>query len=142
MDAPMSSAAAEKSAPADMEAQVEVEAETSKSVDQKIPKRPSQIEVDAQRIRSSVERLTSNSIEGLEGLSSELQELQEFLKSEVARVQSEIESAMAGIKISTANFGGDPKPPSGFFTPSSSSRTSLLKRQPDSEQFRTFKDER
>jgi hypothetical protein len=99
MDAPMSSAAAEKSAPADMEAQVEVEAETSKSVDQKIPKRPSQIEVDAQRIRSSVERLTSNSIEGLEGLSSELQELQEFLKSEVARVQSEIESAMAGIKI-------------------------------------------
>jgi hypothetical protein len=99
--APMSSAAAEKSPPADLEAQVEMntETETSKSVDQKIPKRPSQIEVDAQRIRSSVTRLTSNSIEGLEGLSSELQELQEFLKSEVARVQLEIESAMAGIKI-------------------------------------------
>jgi hypothetical protein len=99
--APMSSAAAEKSPPADLEAQVEMntETETSKSVDQKIPKRPSQIEVDAQRISSSVTRLTSNSIEGLEGLSSELQELQEFLKSEVARVQLEIESAMAGIKI-------------------------------------------
>jgi len=99
MDAPMSSAAAEKSPPADVEGRVEAEAETSKSVDQKIPKRLSQIEVDAQRIRSSVERLTTSSIDGLEGLSSELKELQEFLKSEVGRVQGEIESAMAGIKI-------------------------------------------
>jgi len=101
MDAPMSLAAAEKLPPLDVEAQVKAgaEAETSKSADQKIPKRPSQIEVDAQRISSSVMRSTSNSIEGLEGLSSELQELQEFLKSEVARVQGEIESAMAGIKI-------------------------------------------
>ena len=39
------------------------------------------------------------SIDGLEGLTSELQELQRFLKSEVERVQSEIESALAGIKI-------------------------------------------
>jgi hypothetical protein len=43
--------------------------------------------------------LASNSIDGLEGLTSELQELQKFLKSEVERVQSEIESALAGIKI-------------------------------------------
>ena len=97
MDAPMSSAAAES--PANVEAQVEAVAETSKSVDEKTPKRLSQLEVDAQRIRSSVMRLTANSIDGLEGLSSELQELQEFLKSEVARVQGDIESAMAGIKI-------------------------------------------
>ena len=93
----MSSAAAES--PANVEAQVEAVAETSKSVDEKTPKRLSQLEVDAQRIRSSVMRLTANSIDGLEGLSSELQELQEFLKSEVARVQGDIESAMAGIKI-------------------------------------------
>jgi hypothetical protein len=54
---------------------------------------------DTERIKSSVARLTSNSVEGLEGLSSELQSLQRFLKSEVERVQSEIESALAGIKI-------------------------------------------
>jgi hypothetical protein len=42
---------------------------------------------------------TSNSIDGLEGLSSELRQLQAFLKSEVERVRSEIGSALAGIKI-------------------------------------------
>jgi hypothetical protein len=51
------------------------------------------------RLRSSIARLSSNSIDGLEGLTSELQELQRFLNSEVQRVQGEIESALAGIKI-------------------------------------------
>jgi hypothetical protein len=55
--------------------------------------------VEAERIMSSVLRLTSNSIDGLKGLSSELRQLQTFLKSEVERVQNEIESALAGIKI-------------------------------------------
>jgi len=55
--------------------------------------------VEAERILSSVLRLTSNSIDGLEILSPELRQLQTFLKSEVERVQSEIESALAGIKI-------------------------------------------
>ena len=55
--------------------------------------------LDPERIRSSVARLTSNSIEGLESLSSELQSLQKSLKSEVERVHGEIESALAGIKI-------------------------------------------
>ena len=55
--------------------------------------------MEAERILSSVLRLTSNSIDGLEVLSSELRQLQTFLKSEVERVQSEIESALAGIKI-------------------------------------------
>ena len=95
MNAPTSSAAAEKSPPMGLN----VEAEIGQLVEQKIPKRPPQIEIDAERIRSSVARLTSNSIDGLEGLASELQELQEFLKSEVERVQGEIESALAGIKI-------------------------------------------
>jgi hypothetical protein len=54
---------------------------------------------DAERIRSAVARLTSNSIDGLEGLSSELQDLQKFLHSEVQRVQTEIDSGLAGIKI-------------------------------------------
>jgi hypothetical protein len=94
MNAPTSSAAAEKSLPV-----ADVEAEASKLVEPRIPKRPSQIETDAERIRSSVARLTANSINGLEGLTSELQELQGFLKSEVERVQGEIESALAGIKI-------------------------------------------
>ena len=95
MNAPTSSAAAEKS----LSVESDVETGISKLVEQKNPKRPTQIEVDAERIRSSVARLTSNSINGLEGLTSELQELQEFLKSEVERVQGEIETALAGIKI-------------------------------------------
>jgi hypothetical protein len=85
MNAPTS---AEKSLPVGSDA----EAEVGNLVQQKIPKSPSQIEADAERIRSSVSRLTSNSIDGLEGLSSELQQLQGFLKSEVARVQGEIDN--------------------------------------------------
>jgi hypothetical protein len=52
-----------------------------------------------ERIRSSIARLSSNSIDGLEGLTSELHELQRFLNSEVQHAQGEIESALAGIKI-------------------------------------------
>jgi hypothetical protein len=62
-------------------------------------KSPAQIEADAERIRSSVARLTANSVDELEGLTSELQALQDFLKSEVSRVQGEIQSALDGIKI-------------------------------------------
>ena len=54
---------------------------------------------DIERISSSLARLTSSSMESLEGLMSELQDLQKFLKTEVARVQSEVDNAMAGIKI-------------------------------------------
>jgi hypothetical protein len=71
----------------------ETRSETSKLAEHKISK------LDVDRIRSSVARLTSNSIDGLEGLSTELQTLQRFLKSEVERVQGEIESVLAGIKI-------------------------------------------
>jgi hypothetical protein len=95
MNAPTSSAAAEKSLPV----HPDVEAEIRKLAEENIPKRPAQIETEVERIRSSITRLTSSSIDGLEGLTSELQELQRFLNSEVARVQGEIESALAGIKI-------------------------------------------
>ena len=53
---------------------------------------------DIERISSALARLTSSSLESLEGLMSELQDLQKFLKTEVARVQSEVDNAMAGIK--------------------------------------------
>ena len=88
MSAPTSATTADKS-----------ETEISNFIEQVSPKRPAQIGTDAERIRSSVARLTSNSIEELEGLTSELQALQEFLKSEVSRVQREIQSALDGINI-------------------------------------------
>jgi hypothetical protein len=95
MNAPTPSAAPEKALPVHLD----VEAEISKLAEESIPKRPPQIETEVERIRSSITRLTSSSIDGLEGLTSELQELQRFLNSEVQRVQGEIESALAGIKI-------------------------------------------
>ena len=85
MNAPTSTTAADISLPVDSE----VEAEISKLVGH-ISKRPPQIETDVERIRSSVARLTANSIDGLEGLTSELQELQKVLTAEVQRVQGEI----------------------------------------------------
>lgn len=63
------------------------------------------IEIDAERIRSSVARLTSSSIGELEGLAAELQRLDEFLKLETGRVQREIESVLAGIKIIIETIG-------------------------------------
>ena len=75
------------------------ETEIGRLAEQTVPRPSTQIEADAERIRSSVARLTANSIDGLEGLSSELEQLQTFLKSEVERVQGEIDSALAGIKI-------------------------------------------
>jgi hypothetical protein len=68
-------------------------------MEQTTPKHSPQVANDVERIRSSIARLTSSSMDGLEGLTTELQELQKILASEVERVQGEIESAMSGIKI-------------------------------------------
>ncbi len=76
----------------------DVEKEISNFIDQTIPKRSPQIE-NVARIRSSVARSTSVSLDGLKGLTSELRELQTLLDSEVERVQGEIESALSGIEI-------------------------------------------
>src|SRR5689334_9891187 len=57
------------------------------------------LEFDAERIRSSVTRLASNSIDDLEKLTSELKQLQDFLKSETERVQDQIGDVLAGIQI-------------------------------------------
>ena len=77
----------------------DVDKAKSNLIEQTIPKHSHQIENDFERIRSSVARSTSVSIDGLHGLTSELQELQTLLNSEVSRVQGEIESALSGIKI-------------------------------------------
>ncbi len=60
--------------------------EKSLSVESALDSTHTKIEFDAERIRSSVARLASNSIDDLEKLTSELQQLQEFLKSETERV--------------------------------------------------------
>ncbi|HWZ38077.1 MAG TPA: hypothetical protein VNY08_07250 [Bradyrhizobium sp.] len=77
------------------------------------------LEINVERFNSSVARLTSNSIDGLQGLVSELQKMQEFLKSEVDNVQRQIDSALAGINIIVETIGpwkslaGSQAPPSG-----------------------------
>jgi len=63
--------------------------------------RRSQVGNNIEGIRSSIARLSSRSVDGLERLQSELQELQKLLKLEVERVQSEIDSALAGIEVIT-----------------------------------------
>ena len=105
MNAPTSAAAARKP----LAAKSELEAEISDLLDPEGQKLPAQIEDDGERIRSLVARLTSNSIDELEGLVSDLtsglQKLQEFLKSEGERVQREVvnhahlnQTALAAIK--------------------------------------------
>ena len=93
MDIPKSAEAPDRSL------SLELEPEVSDLVKQENARLPSQVQVNAERIRSSVARLTSNSMNELEGLTSELQQLQEFLRSEAERVEREVESALAGIKI-------------------------------------------
>src|ERR1700755_2249749 len=56
-------------------------------------------------ITAAVARLTSNSIDELHKLVSELQKMQEFLKSEVDNVQRQIDSAVAGITIIVETIG-------------------------------------
>ncbi|MFZ1148473.1 MAG: hypothetical protein WAR76_01915 [Xanthobacteraceae bacterium] len=100
MNASTSAATVAKSLPA--------ESKAGNFVEQQTPK-PTQIQDDAERSRSLVARITSNSIDELEGLMSDLtsglQKLQEFLKSEGERVQREVvnhahlnQTALAAIK--------------------------------------------
>src|SRR5207247_11378359 len=101
MNAPTPSTTPEKSLPVHSD----VAEEIRKLAEENILKRPPQIETEGERIRSSITQLTSNSIDGLEGLTSELQQLQRFLNSEVAHVQAEIESALAGSKLISEAIG-------------------------------------
>jgi hypothetical protein len=111
MDTPTSAAPDEKT-PAPEEA---VATQTNK--EKSNPSSP--LEISAERFNSSVARLTSNSIDELHQLASELQKMQEFLKSEVESVQRQINSAVAGINIIVETIGpwknmaGSQTPPSG-----------------------------
>ena len=82
-------------------ADIEQKAMDPKTTDPKTmePKVKPKIEIDAERIRTSIARLTSNSIGELEGLASELQKLDEFIKFETDRIQHDIDSLLSGIKI-------------------------------------------
>jgi hypothetical protein len=99
MDTPASGEADDKSistkSAVETEAKDTVEVERSKPVQAMHGK----MGMDAERIRSTIARLTSNSTSELEKLISELETLQEFLKSETGRVQGEIENVLDGIKI-------------------------------------------
>ncbi len=77
----------------------EVRGSAEKETDKPAQIANSKIAIDAERIRSSISRLTSNSTDELEKLVAKLQELQEFLKSETGRVQSEIASVLDGVGI-------------------------------------------
>ena len=121
MSAGTAAATVEKSVPVESS----IEADINSLIQEQIPKRSQleaqapkriQIEDDAERSRSFVARITSNSIDELgelaSDLSSALQNLQEFLKSEGERVQREIvdyahlnRTAVAAIKtiIETAS---------------------------------------
>ena len=74
---------------------------------------PVQIEDDTELTKSSLARLTSHSIDRLERLMSEIQEMREFLISEGERVQREVANyaqlnqnvALAATKIKAETFG-------------------------------------
>src|SRR6266852_2441471 len=95
MDTPTSAAPDEKTPPLELALATQL----SKSATQEKSKPSGPLEISAERINSSVARLTSNSIDELQGLASELQKMQEFLKSEVDNVQRQIDSALAGMNI-------------------------------------------
>ena len=128
MDDSTSSASANRpflDAPSDT---LDVEKAISNLLEQASPKLSPQIENNVERIQSSIARLSSVSIDGLQGLTSELQNLQTFLNAEVSRVQGEIENALSGIKIIMETIAPwrstpiSPAPRTSFLSPRSKSR--------------------
>jgi len=93
-------------APAEKSPDANLQEEIGKLLGHRMAPRPQiepdirpQFENDIERIMSAVARLTSSSIESLESLTSELFNIQKCLKSEVARVEGEVDNALANIKI-------------------------------------------
>jgi hypothetical protein len=97
MDIPTSAAPDEKTPPPEEALATQIRKEKSN------PSGP--LEISAERFNSSVARLTSNSIDELHQLVSELQKMQEFLKSEVDSVQHQIDSALGRINIIVETIG-------------------------------------
>ena len=92
MDTPKSAAPDEKTPPPELALATQLSKEVSS------PSGPPEIS-------AAVARLASNSIDDLQKLVSELQNMQEFLKSEVDNVQRQIDSAVAGINIIVETIG-------------------------------------
>jgi hypothetical protein len=97
MDTPTSAAPDEKTSPPEQAVATQASKEKSN------PSSP--LEISAERFNVSVARLTSNSIDELHQLASELQKMQEFLRTEVEGVQRQIDSAVAGINIIVETIG-------------------------------------
>jgi hypothetical protein len=87
--------------------------ERSLTVQSALDELPVQSEDDTERTKSSLARLTSNSIDRLERLMSEIQQMRDFLRSEGERVQREIVNyeqlnqnvALAATKIEAETVG-------------------------------------
>lgn len=79
-------------------------------------------EGELERLRSSIAQSTSSSIDGLDNLTSELQQLEKLLNSEIQRVKSEIDGALAGIKIITEAIAPFKKANSPPLVPSTGTR--------------------
>ena len=76
-----------------------VEKAIANLIEQTRPKLFPQIENNVERIESSIARLSSASIDGLQGLTSELQNLQTFLNSEISRVQVKSRAQCRELKL-------------------------------------------
>ncbi len=87
--------------------------ERSLTVQSALDELPVQIEDDTEQTKSSLARLTLNSIDRLERLMSEIQQMRDFLRSEGERVQREIVNyaqlnqnvALAATKIEAETVG-------------------------------------
>jgi hypothetical protein len=101
MDTATSAGSDEKTPPLELA----LAAQLGKSATQEKSKSAGTLEIGAERFNSSVARLTSNSIEELQGLVCELQKMQEFPKPEVDSVQRQIDRAFAGISIIVETIG-------------------------------------
>ena len=94
----MNAPTTEKSLSVEAIVEAEISSLVTQLAQQESPKVPTQ-STHAERIKHAVGRLTSSSINELKGLTSELEGLQDFLKSEVERVERDIQSALDGINI-------------------------------------------
>jgi hypothetical protein len=99
MKSPTFEKTTEKSLPVKSDVDSEVRDSVERESSRPVQSAPTKVGIDAERLRSSIAKLTSSSTNELEKLITELAAMQEFLKCESSRVQSDIESVLDGIKI-------------------------------------------
>ena len=116
MNPPTSVAAAEKVSPAKPSQPPEAKPSTASDSKERAttPRAKNQVEIDAEseRMRTAGGRITAHSLQELEVLAAELEEVRDFLKFESERVQREIsnhaqlnKNALAAIKNITQTIG-------------------------------------